>query len=161
MSFPTRSENTEITINETVSLKKFPPMLRKLAKYILENNTPTTLSCAARALNMNIYSVNSTIYRAKKNGNDFQKFIDEQAKMILHQNKVAVYKAVVDGAVSGSSTAHNNQKLFAQLTGDLKDSGATTTHITLAIGINSHPNIQFGDEERGVIDVEPVIPRGK
>jgi regulatory protein YycI of two-component signal transduction system YycFG len=110
---------------------------------------------------MNIYSVNSTIYRAKKNGNDFQKFIDEQAKMILHQNKVAVYKAVVDGAVSGSSTAHNNQKLYAQLTGDVKDSGATTTHITLAIGINSHPNIQFGDEERGVIDVEPVIPRGK
>ena len=40
------------------------------------------------------------IYKSKQNGNDFNKFIAEQAEMILHSGKAEVYKALQKGAVS-------------------------------------------------------------
>jgi hypothetical protein len=102
---------------------------------MLESDTPMTVMDACRVLKLNHSSIYTLIYKSKQKGNDFNKFIDEQAKSILHANKVGVYKAIVQGAVSVTSTAHNNQKLFAQLTGDLKES-LSNGNVTLAIGIN-------------------------
>lgn len=156
MSLPA-VKHDEVILNETISLKQFPPILRKVAKKVLESDSPMSIADAARDLKLNIGSIHSTIYREKQKGNDFVCFIRDQAKLILNLNRVGVYNAVIQDAVSGASTSHNNQKLFAQLTGDLKDDVRVNIG-TLAIGINASPIIQNPDNEKGVIDVEPVIP---
>jgi len=56
------------------------------------------------------------------------------------------------------SDSHADRKLYYQLTGDLKET-TSTTNITLAIGINSSPHYDAPTaSEKGVLDVEPVVP---
>ena len=151
-------ENGQVVLENVISLKKFPPELRKLGKYLLESPKPVTLTQACQELGLSVDSVYVSIHRAKKKGNDFQDFINQEANNILHKNKANVLRALVDGAVSES---HNDRKLYFQLTGDLKE----TTNInvgTLAIGINiTGVTPQDQDRTAGTIDVEPVIPKGK
>ena len=148
----------QVVIENTVNLKRFPPVLRKLGKYLLQSEKPVTMSGACQELGLNVDSVYVIINRCKKKGNDFQEYLNQQSTFLLHHNKVNVLRALVDGAVSDS---HMDRKLYFQLTGDLKE----TTNInvgTLAIGINiTGVNPQDNDRAAGVIDVEPVIPKGK
>ena len=147
-----------VMFENSINLKKFPPILRKVGKFMLQSDEPFTLMSACRAVNVNYDSIRTLINRSKRKGNDFQRFIDEQSSIFLHESKVGVYKALVNGAVSDS---HMDRKLYFQLTGDLKE----TTNInvgTLAIGINiTGVNPQDNERAAGVIDVEPVIPKGK
>ena len=147
-------------LNNQISLKKFSPLLRKIGKYILENDEPKTIAQAVRDLNLNEMSVWNTITRNRKKGNDFTMFVDQEAKMLLHTNKVAVYRSLLSGAVSSTSTSHNDRKLFMQVTGDLKET-VNVGQITLAIGVNITNVSPQDDRAKGVIDVEPVIPVGK
>lgn len=144
-----------IEFTNVVSLKRFPPKLRKLGKFLLETDEPCTISDACKKTGLNKDSVYVMIDRARKKGNDFQRFINEQASIMLFREKIAVHQSLVAGAVSGS---HQHQKLYYQLTGDLQNT-VNTTNITLAIGIASDPGIAaVSASEKGVIDVEPVIP---
>ncbi len=119
-----------------------------------------TIANACDELNLNKGTIYTEIYRARKSGNDFNKFIDEQAKSILQANKLAVYDRLAEQAVSGSSTSHNDRKTFFQLTGDLKET-AQVGNLTLTVGVNL-TNVQPQDHrEKGVVDTTPVIPKGK
>lgn len=148
-------------ISNQISLKKFSPLLRKLGKYILEHEESKTIAQAIRDLNLKEASVWNVISQQRKKGNDFTAFIDQEAKQLLHNNKVAVYRSLLEGAVSRTSTSHNDRKLFAQLVGDAKDDVRISGSITLAIGVNVSSVIPQDDRDKGVIDVEPVIPVGK
>lgn len=154
------TDNDLVSLENTISLKGFPPKLRKLAKFLLKNDVPCTISDACRELGLNRESIGVLIWRSKQKGNDFNRFIDEQSKMILHVGKAEVYKALQQGAVSQSSTSHNDRKTYLQLTGDLKES-ANLNIGSLTIGVNIN-NVQPQDNrDKGVIDVEPVIPKIK
>ncbi|MFI5323503.1 MAG: hypothetical protein ACHQ6U_08230 [Thermodesulfobacteriota bacterium] len=155
------TETEILDISNYISLKQYPPKLRKLAKFLLESDAPMTISEACRALDLNIESIFTMINRTRRKGNDFSEFINEQSQMLLRNNRLAVYNAVVQGAVSGSSTAHNQQKLFSQLTGDLKESpNINIGSLTLGININSLA-ITDSAQNKGIIDIEPVIPKGE
>ena len=154
------SESEIADVSNCISLKQFPPKLRKLGKFLLESDVPMTITDACKVLKLNMDSIYSMIGRCRRNGNDFSEFINEQSQMLLRNNRIGVYQAVIRGAVSNSSTSHNNQKLFSQLVGDAKEDVKISVG-TLAIGINI-TGIAPQDQDRtaGTIDVEPVIPKG-
>jgi hypothetical protein len=152
------SDDATVEFTNVVSLKRFPPKLRKLGKYLLESENPCSIVEACKAINVNYDSIRTMIHKAKQNGNDFRLFVDEQTNSMLQIGKIGVYRALQEGAVSHSSTSHHDRKTYLQLTGDLKET-VTNTSITLAIGIASSPGIIASQgAEKGVIDVEPVIP---
>ena len=64
------NRNKEFEHENVISLKHFPPKLRKLAKYMLENEEIKTVSQACRDLNLNIKSIFTMIHRTRQNGND-------------------------------------------------------------------------------------------
>jgi len=152
----------EITIVQlaAVDLRKFPPKLRQLGKYLLQSESPITMTQACKDLNLNRASIGTLIYKAKQKGNDFSEFIEEQRKSLLHLNKLGVYKALVKGAVQGSA-AHI--KLFAQITGDLEDApsaGITIKHLTIGINQTGTRPADLS-KEKGIIDITPEIPTNK
>jgi len=156
------TEYDSVDTSNQISLKQFPPKLRKLAKKLLESDSPMTVSDACTELKLNIDSIYSMITRCRRNGNDFTQFIQEQSQALLHTNRIGVYRSVINQAVSSISTAHNQQKLFSQLVGDVKDDVRINGQITLAIGINTSAiSPQDQDRNKGIIDVEPMVPRGK
>lgn len=150
-------ENTEIVLENVISLKKFPPILRDLGKYMLESPTPVTYTKACEDLNLNRDSIYTTINRVKRKGLDFQAFIDQESQSILHRSKMGVFRALVNGAVSDS---HNDRKLYFQLTGDLKETTNINVNV-LTVGVNVSALPVQDQRDRGVIDVEPFIPKGK
>lgn len=147
----------DVFIQENViSLKGFPPVLKKLGKHILENDKPISIAQAADDLGLSLQAVYQYIWRSKKKGKDFNKFIQSVSQDYLHANKIGVVRALLDGAVSDS---HADRKLYFQLTGDLKENTGNTTQITLNVGINAIPQAAIIQaEEKGIVDVEPVIP---
>lgn len=149
------------SIEDVISLKQFPPKLRKLAKYMLQNEEIKTVSDACRELDFNIQSIFTMIHRTKQNGNDFRKFIDEQSKMMLQVGKFEVYKALQQGAVSQSSTAHNDRKTYLLLTGDLKESTNININSLTVAYVPAVVTDQDNNREKGVIDTQPFIPKGK
>jgi hypothetical protein len=127
---------------------------------MLESDEPKTIAQAIRDLNLKETSVWNIISQNRKKGNDFTAFIDQEAKSLLHANKIAVYRSVLDQAVSRTSTSHNQQKLFTLLVGDTKES--TSINIgTLTVGVNVSALPVETSRDKGVIDAEPYVPKGK
>jgi len=144
-----------------IDLRKFPPKLRQLGKYLLQSESPITMTQACIDLNLNRASIGTLIYKAKQKGNDFSSFIEQQRKSLLHLNKVGVYRALLKGAVEGSA-AHI--KLFAQITGDLEENpaaaGITIKHLTIGVSqLGARPADL--SKEKGIIDINPEIPIAK
>jgi len=143
-----------------IDLRKFPPKLRKLGKYLLQSESPITMTQACIDLNLNRPSIGTLIYKSKQKGNDFSKFIEEQRKSLLHLNKLGVYRALIKGAVEGSA-AHI--KLFAQITGDLEEdraAGITIKHLTIGVNQTGTRPADLS-KEKGIIDINPEIPIAK
>jgi len=158
MSLPIeKNENDEVYVipEDTISLKKFPPKVRKVARYILENEEIPTWKAACAAVDVDYDTFRKEIWRARKKGNDFQKFIEEQSTSLLKMEKLAVHGALLRGAVSDS---HADRKLYYQLTGDLKEQTNIQHNITLNMGFI--PASSGGQDTRksGVIDTKPFIP---
>ncbi|MFI5323574.1 MAG: hypothetical protein ACHQ6U_08610 [Thermodesulfobacteriota bacterium] len=154
-------ELDSVDTSNQILLKQFPPKLRKLAKYLLESEQSMTVSDACRKLNLNRASIGTLIYKSKQKGNDFVQFVEEESKMLLHTNRIGVYKATINGAVSDTSTSHNDRKLYFQLAGDIKETpNINIGSLSLGININT---IQLPESNapKGVIDIEPSIPKGK
>lgn len=154
MSLELRQERE--TINS--DLKSYPPRLRKVAQYIFNSNRLLTVDDAIKELSLNRKSIYNGISNCKKKGSDFYEFLNQSFHIMLSKSKYEVGQALVREAVSDS---HMDRKLFFQLTGDLKET-SNINFGTLAIGINvSSIQPQDQDREKGVIDIEPVIPKGK
>jgi len=155
------NRNEEFEHENVISLKHFPPKLRKLAKYLLQMDKKVTLKQACDELNVNYGSVRSLISREKKKGNDFSKFVKDASKNLLNINRIGVYQALLQGAVEGSA-AHI--KLFAQITGDLEENtapaGITIKHLTIGVSqLGTRPADL--SKEKGIIDLDPEIPTNK
>jgi len=145
--------------NNVIDLKQFPPKLRKLAKFMLQSDTHMTLKECCKECDLNIDSIYTMIDRSKREGNDFQQFIHDQMTKVLQSNKLNVANKLVEGAVNGE---HPAQKLFYELTGDLKKEVDINVNNVLTIGISTQ-GIRPSDLDRpkGVIDTKVVIPKGK
>lgn len=142
--------------DNAVSLKTFPPILRKLAKHILKNDDKRTLDLIAKDLKLNKNSIYTEIWKARKKGIDFHQFIEDVSLTLLNANLISVDAATLEGAVSGT---HNDRKLYYQRIGKLTENTVNTTSITLNVGINAIPQAAVMQaEEKGIVDVEPVIP---
>jgi len=155
------NRDKEFEHENVISLKHFPPKLRKLAKYLLQMDKKVTIKQACEDINVNYGSVRSLISREKKKGNDFNKFIKDASKDLLNINRIGVYQALLQGAVEGSA-AHI--KLFAQITGDLEETpanaGITIKHLTIGVSqLGTRPADL--SKEKGIIDITPEIPTNK
>lgn len=139
----------------TISLKDFPPKVRKVIKHILETDSPCTMKAACAAVGVNYESFRTQVTKARKKGHDIRKFIDEQSSMFLHEHKYAVHAALVNGAVSDS---HADRKLYFQLTGDLKEQTNIQHNITLNMGFIPAGSGGQDTRKSGVIDTKPFIP---
>lgn len=158
MTLPAIKDDVSHFIPENaIDLKKFPLNVRKVAKKMLESDKPMPLSQACREAGVNYDSFRVQLTKCRQKGLDFQAFIDEQSSTILKLDKMAVNRSLLDGAVSGS---HNHQKLYYQLTGDLKENN-TVNIGTLTVGVVIQQPSQDTQRDKGVIDVEPMIPKGK
>lgn len=124
---------------------------------MLESEEIMTVGEAIRNGNFNYGSITTLISRERKKGRDFKRFMNTQLQNLLAGQKIKVAKALINGAVSES---HADRKLFFQLTGDLKEQAVSVTN-TLTIGIAVNVPYPCPLEEKGVIDVEPVVPEGK
>ncbi len=151
--------------NNVIDLKQFPPKLRKLAKFMLQNDEHLTLKECCKECDLNIDSIYTMIDRSKRKGNDFRQFIHDKMTSVLQNNKLNVANSLVDGAVKGVVAS---QKLFYELTGDLKKEVDININETLTIGINTldgsgkpmRPK-DIADRPKGVIDTEVIIPKDK
>lgn len=157
MTVPAKTENDDVYVipENTVSLKQFPPKVRKVAKYILQSESIPTWKAACQEAGVDYQTFRTLISRAKKKGNDFQKFIEEQSTSLLKMEKLAVHSALLAGAVSDS---HADRKLYYQLTGDLKEHTNIQTNITLNMGFIPASSHEQDTRKPGMIDVQPFIP---
>jgi hypothetical protein len=145
-----------VDVSNYIDLRRFAPKLRKLGKYLLKSDQPVTIKAACKELKLNYESVCTLIWKEKRKGNDFHKFIREHSQSLLEANRIAVYQATIDGAVSQSSTSHNDRKTYFQLAGDLKEQ-AVNTSISLTIGVAAPVQVVETDREKGEIDIEPIL----
>jgi len=140
-------------------LQSFPPRLRRIAQHIFNSNKLLTIDDAIRELSVNRKSIYNGISLCKRKGNDFYEFLNRSFQLMLSKNKYAVGQALVRGAVSGAA-AH--QKLFFQLTGDLKESEKSINVHFLTIGVNQTGTRPADlSKEKGIIDLDPEIPPNK
>ena len=154
-----------LAINKESAIEKnqpdfsdYPPGLRKVATYMLNSSEFKSIPAAVKALGLNEQSIWNAISTSRKKGNDFYALVVSRFGERLARHKNDVGSALVERAVSGS---YNHQKLYFQLTGDLKEETSINVN-TLLIGINttgSRPSDL--DRPKGVIDVNPVIPKDK
>lgn len=150
------AQDAEVILDPSISLKQFPPKLRKLGKYYLKNEKKLSITAACEELGLNRNSILTEIWRAKKNGNDFQRFIDTVSDTYLDVNLIAVDSSLVEGAVSGS---HQHQKLYYERTKRLQENiSLNINHLTIGVNIQG-VNPQDTGRDKGVIDVEPIIPK--
>ena len=150
------TEFDKVNISNQIDLRRFAPKLRKLGKYLLKTDQPTTIKAACGMLKLNYESICTLIWKEKGKGNDFHKFIRDCSQSLLEANKLAVYDALILGAVSSTSTSHNDRKTFLQLTGDLQEQ-PVNTQITLNIGVAAPIQVVETDRAKGVIDIEPIL----
>ncbi len=151
-------KHDDLVLENTISLKQFPPKLRKLAKYLLQSEKPVTISQACRELGLNRESIGTLMWRSKQKGNDFNEFIKQLANSYLNANRLAVYEKLVEGAVSSASTSHNDRKTYLQLTGDIKATTDINVNV-LTIGVNQGTGRPADiPTEKGIVDAAPPRP---
>jgi len=153
------STNLQAIQSNVIDLSPYPPKLRKLGKFMLESDKVLTITEACDELDISSNSIYVSINRCKKKGNDFSKLINDQFQNVLRNNRLRVGKRLIEGVVSDS---HMDRKLLFELTGDLKRDIDINVNNTLCIGINTQ-GVRPSDLERekGVIDTEVIIPKGK
>lgn len=99
-----------------VNINDFPPKLRKLANYLIENVEYGTIKDACEKLSLNTDAVYVSIHKCRKRGIDLMSYVSDHWKEGLKKAKPMVRNALIREAVNGTAA---NQKLFFQLTGDL------------------------------------------
>ena len=150
-----KDDNTEVELTNVIDLTPYAPKLRQLAQHILQSDSPLTIVEACQQLGLNKDSIYTMMMRAKKKGNDLSKLINSQMMNMLNENRLRIGKSLVNGAVLG---AVQSQKLYYQLTGDLKEEANITVN-NLTIGINIEGTKPSDTRKpKTVLDVQAIIP---
>ena len=153
-----KDDSDTVTFDNSISLKRFPPKLRKVAKILLSSNEPITLKEASEKANVLYDTVRQEIWKHKKKGNDFHQFIADIGDTFLHENLLAVDISTAKEAVLGT---HQDRKLYYQRIGKLTEATANTqVHLAIGVNIAGFPP-QDQARDKGVLDTQAFIPRGK
>lgn len=149
------SRDDELQHGHAINLRHFPPKLRKLAKYMLENEERKTISEACRDLNLNIKSIFTMIHRSRQNGNDFSKFLDNISDNYLNLELINVDKAVLEGALTGSA---RDRELYYKRINKLNDKPQIEINNTLSLTYAVQVNEAEQTRPKGQNDLKPYIP---
>ncbi len=152
------NRDKEFEHENVISLKHFPPKLRKLARFMLESEEKKTVSQACRDLGLNIKSIFTLIHRSKQNGNDFNEFIENISDSYLNLELINVDKALVEGALDGSA---RDRELYYKRINKLHDKAQieinTNLSLTYAVQVNEGSNRD--NREKGENSLIPYIPK--
>src|SRR3990170_5205394 len=150
-------------VKKEIKLSDFPPKLRKLADYLIENVEYGTIKDACEKLSLNTDAVYVSIHKCRKRGIDLMSYVSGHWKEGLSKAKPLVRNALIKEAITGTAA---NQKLFFQLTGDLVERQEIKHELGLSfVFVNDtipEDILQERAKEKAntpVIDVEPT-PKG-
>ena len=105
--------------NKEIKLSDFPPKLRRLGQYLIENEDNDSLCKICDKLGLNYHSIVTLKTRYKNKYNkDFDLMLHDYRMEPLKRNSLKVYKSLVLEAISGSL---GHQKLFSEIVGDHKN----------------------------------------
>ena len=155
------NRDEELKHDNVISLKHFPPKLRKLGKYLLQMDKKVAIKQACEELQVNYGSIRSQISREKKKGNDFYKLIEEEADNYLKINLLAVDVATVEGALTGGA---RDREIYYKRAGKMSDKVNvainTNLSLTYAVQVNNDGET-VNQREKGENSLIPFIPNKK
>jgi len=151
------NRDKEFEHKNVISLKHFPPKLRKLARFMLESEEKKTVSQACRELNLNIKSIFTMIHRTRQNGNDFNEFLENLSDNYLNLELINVDKATVEGALNGTA---RDRELYYKRAGKLHDRPQIeiNTNLSLTYAIQVNEGVNSDHREKGENSLIPYIP---
>ena len=132
----------EIVKNE-IDITNFPPLLRKLARFMIENTEFDTIQDACEQLGLSSNAVYVAIHKRKKKGIDFMNYVADNWKEGLDKAKPLVRNALVREAITGTAM---DRKLYFQLTGDLTNKLEVDHKITGLFAVISPSNNQLPED---------------
>jgi len=152
------NRNEEFEHENVISLKHFPPKLRKLARFMLESEEKKTVSEACRDLNLNIKSIFTLIHRSKQNGNDFNEFIENISDSYLNLELINVDKATVKGALEGTA---RDREIYYKRINKLKEPRniEITSNLSLTYAVQVNEGANTDRREKGENSLIPFIPK--
>ena len=146
-------------VKKEIKISDFPPQLRKLANYLIENVEYGTIKDACEKLNLNTDAVYVSIHKCRKRGIDLMSYVSGHWKEGLKKAKPLVRNALVREAMTGTAA---NQKLYFQLTGDLVERQEIKHELGLSFVFSSDAIPQDLQKDRDtqkektpIIDLEP------
>ncbi len=154
------NRDKEFEHENVISLKHFPPKLRKLARFMLESEEKKTVSEACRELDLNRKSIFSMIHRSKQNGNDFNEFLENISDNYLNLELINVDKATVEGALDGSA---RDRELYYKRINKLKEGPniEINTSLSLTYAVQVNEGVNTDRREKGENSLIPFIPENK
>ena len=115
-------------VKKDIRITDFPPKLRKIVHFILENRGIESFEDAVNKLGLNLQSIRTMKSRLKKKGIDIDAYLYEKRIEKVKRYSPYVYDSLVRRAIDGS---HPHQKLVSQLLGDLIERQEISTNIGL------------------------------
>jgi len=152
------NRDKEFEKENVISLKHFPPKLRKLARFMLESEEKKTVSEACRELDLNRKSIFSMIHRSKQNGNDFNELLSDIADCYLKIELINVDKATVEGALTGTA---RDRGLYYKRINKLKEESniEINNNLSLTYAVQVNNDTEATDQrKKGENSLIPYIP---
>ena len=118
------NEDKNLHLDQTrkLTLKDFPPLLRKVALVMLESETKMTITGACTVAKVNAGSAIQLIHRQRKKGKNFYDLLNkelyEELRNKVHSVDLASYEKGLEGT-------HKDRELFYKRFGFIQD---TVTH---------------------------------
>lgn len=140
-------------VKKDINLSDFPPSLRKLANYLIENVDYGSIKEACENLNLNTDATYVTIHKCKKRGLDVMDYVSDHWRSGFKKAKPLVRNSLVKGAINGSG---KHQELFWKLSGDMVDKTETSVNIGLQFVFGGGAGIP-SDVEKGYRERQKVI----
>ena len=154
------NRNKEFEHENVISLKHFPPKLRKLARFMLESEEKKTVSEACRDLGLNRKSIFTLIHRSKQNGNDFNELLSDISDNYLNLELINVDKATVKGALEGTA---RDREIYYKRINKLKEPRniEITSNLSLTYAVQVNEGANTDNREKGENSLTPFIPANK
>jgi len=140
-----------------ISLKHFPPKLRKLARFMLESEEKKTVSEACRELGLNRKSIFSMIHRSKQNGNDFNELLENVSDNYLKMELINVDTRTVEGALNGTA---RDRELYYKRINKLKEHPniEINNNLSLTYAVKVDTSASDSNRPKGQNELTPYIP---
>src|SRR3989337_3182412 len=98
-------------LKRDINITDFPPKLRKLANYLIENVEYGTIKDACEKLSLNTDAIYVAIHKCRKRGIDLMSYVSGHWKEGLNKAKPLVRNSLIREAITGTAA---NQKLYFQ-----------------------------------------------